>query len=362
MTLVVSFTDYLPAARFDGVPWTEARIEEATTIGGPWTVIDTVPLNIIDADPSQPSLQSFTTTLGTAADLWYRVTFLDNQSGVSEPTIPIQNTEGSQQPATLGPCTSWVTADEVAACRSGSTSSDVSIYDDVAVMASQILFEASGRQFTGVCQRTVRPCGDGCMHWLAAYPGPPYPVWDGRAWAGFGGCPPLSKVKLPGYPVRQIAQVKIDGAVLDPASYRLDGHRWLIRKADIVDGRAVARWWPGCSRLDVDDDQPGTFSVTYLHGVDPPPLGVRAAARLASELYDACGGSSDCSLPDDVVEVVRQGVTVRRLVAAGQALREGSTGIKPLDEFLGGYNPAQLTRRPAVWTPDGHQYARTVGT
>jgi hypothetical protein len=303
-------------------------------------------------DPGQYSVVSDDGADGAASD------DLLVTGDVLPDVVPPTPVEGGP---TLGPCAAWISGQDVADCRATNASSDATIYDDAAVMASQLLFEASGRQFTGICERSVRPCPAGCAHWLAAYPGPPYPVWNGHAWGAIGGCQPLSKVKLSGYPVREIVQVKIDGAEVDPSKYRLDGWRWLIRKADIVDGRAVTRWWPGCSRLDVDDDQPGTFSVTYLHGIDPPPVGLTAASRLASELFDACAGG-DCALPDNVVQVVRQGLTVSRVLSAAQALREGSTGIKPLDEFLGGYNPSKLQRRPAVWTPDGHPYARTVGS
>jgi hypothetical protein len=278
--------------------------------------------------------------------------------------VPSEPVEGGP---TLGPCTSWVTAQEVADCRGDTTSSDVSIYDDAAVMASQLLFFVSGRQFTGVCQRTVRPCADGCLHWLAAYPGPPYPVWEGHGWTGFGGCPPLSKVKLPGYPVREIVQVKIDGDEVDPSGYRLDGWRWLVRMAD---SNRVARFWPGCSRLDLDDDEAGTFAVTYLHGIDPPPLGVQAAARLASEIYDACGGSSDCSLPDNVVEVVRQGLdreeacslprwrSVR--VLPGSSPSTSSWPVRTRHSWCGGPPCGRLTARSSRGRSGRDRRRRTV--
>jgi hypothetical protein len=98
---VVSFQDYTPPARFDSVPWTDAQIEESDAVDGTWTVIDTVPLTVIDADPANPALQSFTTTLGTAPDLWYRVSFLDGASGISEPTLPALNSTAGQPYASV---------------------------------------------------------------------------------------------------------------------------------------------------------------------------------------------------------------------------------------------------------------------
>lgn len=91
MATVVSFTDYTPPARFDSVPWTQARIQEATARDGTYATIDTVSLGTVNPDPSKPASRDFTTALGTAVNLWYRVIFLDGSSGTSDPTVPLQN-------------------------------------------------------------------------------------------------------------------------------------------------------------------------------------------------------------------------------------------------------------------------------
>src|SRR5690242_11095396 len=93
---VVSFQNYRPPARYDSVPWTDAQIQESDAVDGTWTTIDTVALSITDPDPSNPAFQSFTTTLGTAPDLWYRVIFLDGATGSSEPTVPALNSAAGQ--------------------------------------------------------------------------------------------------------------------------------------------------------------------------------------------------------------------------------------------------------------------------
>jgi hypothetical protein len=96
MSIVVSFVGWTPPERFDGNPWTDAQIEEAPDpTDGPWTLIDTIALSPLDADPTDPVLRSLTTSNGTTADQWYRVIFVDASSGTSEPTTPVQNT-GSQ--------------------------------------------------------------------------------------------------------------------------------------------------------------------------------------------------------------------------------------------------------------------------
>jgi hypothetical protein len=101
---VVSFVGYQPPQRFDAIPWTEVRIEEASAEGGTYTLIDTVALTPVDPDPADPAYRSFTTELGTAIDYWYRVLFADATGDVSQPTTPIQNSMAvtSPTPGTYG--------------------------------------------------------------------------------------------------------------------------------------------------------------------------------------------------------------------------------------------------------------------
>lgn len=74
---LVSLTDLRPSARFDGQAWTDARLEEATSPLGPWTVLETVALDPVDADPAAPQERSFTTALATLEAGFYRVVWLD---------------------------------------------------------------------------------------------------------------------------------------------------------------------------------------------------------------------------------------------------------------------------------------------
>lgn len=274
----------------------------------------------------------------------------------------------------LGPCTAWASGSDVAACRGDTTASDFVLYDDVAVEASMVLFEATGRQFSGLCSATVRPCRSGCGCWSLWIPSDVAVPFGFGYWGGYGwgwsdggtvcGCSPLSRVKLDGYPVRDITEVKIDGVVLDALdsngnpNWRLDGWRWLVRLNDPVTGEV--RRWPGCQNLALGDDQSGTFSVSYRYGNDPPPLGVSAAAELASELYNACGGG-ECQMPASVTRIVRQGVTIEKINSLAALIRQGASGIPLVDAFIAAY-PMRGTRRPAVWTPDVQQFARRAGT
>lgn len=261
----------------------------------------------------------------------------------------------------LGPCSAWLSGDDVAACCSAFSGSDASVLDEYAVMASQALFEVSGRQFAGECERTVRPCRDACRcgfqilsrgHMVDSSW-----YWSGSYWSdGCGdqcGCGFLSRVRLAGYPVREITEVKISGTVIDPGEYRLDGWRYLVR---LNDGA-----WPACQDMSLADTEPGTFAVSYLWGVDPPSLAVQAASELACQLYAACNpDAGDCTLPSGVVEIVRQGVRYTRQFS--QSLFAGRTGLVNVDAFLSAYAANRPRRRPAVYSPDVQPFARRVGS
>ncbi len=105
MTQVVSLEDYVPPARYDSIPWTQARIEEGATIDGTFTALETIAISPVDADPANPAARSFTTALASDADdLWYRIVFLDAVGNDTLPTSPVQN--GAQTP--------YITVEELA--------------------------------------------------------------------------------------------------------------------------------------------------------------------------------------------------------------------------------------------------------
>lgn len=93
MPYVITFEDFQPVPRYDEIPWTEARIEEAATADGTYAAIDTITLDPVDADPSSPAVRDFTTENATAANLWYRIIFVDATGDEASPTAPIQNTD-----------------------------------------------------------------------------------------------------------------------------------------------------------------------------------------------------------------------------------------------------------------------------
>ena len=250
----------------------------------------------------------------------------------------------------LGPCESWISGEEVADCCSAAPGSDTSVYDLAAVQASMLLFEVTGRQFSGLCERTVRPTSETCSCWPDFRDFTWYGSWWGTAAGARCGCGALSRIKLAGYPVREILEVTIDGATISAAEYRLDQWRYLTRLAD-ADGNR--QHWPACQRLDRAASEEGTFSIRYRHGVSPPAPALAAATQLACELYKACTpGSGDCQLPSGVTKIVRQGITAERVSPLASLLRQGASGLPLVDALIGAYNPGKLRRRPAVMSPD----------
>jgi hypothetical protein len=95
MSLVITLENYVPTPRYDDTPWTQARIQEAATADAAnpdWTTIETITLDPVDADPENPASRDFTTENGTAADMWYRIVFVDADGDELLPTVPVQNT------------------------------------------------------------------------------------------------------------------------------------------------------------------------------------------------------------------------------------------------------------------------------
>lgn len=268
---------------------------------------------------------------------------------------------------TIPPCQAWISGDDIQC--SGIDTYDKQQRDALAVAASMLMYELSGRQFSGICGPvTVRPCSNVCggtwQQWGAG--GWTWNFWSGDwgygwFWGNENGprrcsCGWDSVIELAGYPVTQITEVKIGGTVLpltfdDGApTYRLDQWRYLTRMSDPANPEFPLHW-PFCQRLDLQDDQPGTFSVSYLYGVAPPPLGISAAKQIACQLLLAETGQN-CAIPAKASRLVRQGATIDLITPLADMLRVGKTGLFAVDSFIAAYNPAGLRRRPSVFSPD----------
>lgn len=267
----------------------------------------------------------------------------------------------------FGPCSAWTTSEAVAECCSVDVGSMTSLFDNSITAATEILWMLSGRMFSGLCQRTVRPCSTERPCGFQVLSRGHIVGWDGGRWVHDEnpcGCRSLDEVLLAGYPVREIVEVLVDGVVVDPDTYRLDGYRWLRRVRDPVDPDTIL-FWPSCQHLDLDSTEVGTFEVTYTYGQDPPMIAQEAAKQLACQVYLGCTGSDACQLPQGTTRVTRQGITIERtFFARDPRTAAWRTGLTLVDAFLNAVNPYGLTRRPVMLAPGQSRgrYAPSVGS
>lgn len=221
----------------------------------------------------------------------------------------------------------------------------------------------------GGCPVTIRPCRESCARlgtWQV-YPvqygyGVPILSWQPALYAGQWmnvacGCPangcscgPITDLRLPGAP-GAVVEVKVDGVVLPPTDWRIDNTNRLTR----IGGPE----WPTCQDMTLDDDEVGTFAVTYTMGAAPGRLGAVAAGRLAGEYALLCQGRN-CALPATVRTVARNGVTLDLAAADGDLWPGGLTGLRDVDVFIRRWNPHALKAPATVWSPDVHPYRRTT--
>jgi hypothetical protein len=143
--------------------------------------------------------------------------------------------------------------------------------------------------------------------------------------------------------VASITEVVIDGAVLDPAAYRVDDRRLLVRQ----DGQC----WPEEQDLGLPDGVEGSWSVTYLQGIPLDAGGSFALSVYLCELWKLCTGAR-CRLPLNAEGVFRQGINVDFADANLDLLSGSRTGIPEVDAWLGGVNPFRRHSQSQVFSVD----------
>lgn len=242
-------------------------------------------------------------------------------------------------------CSPWCSPLDVVkcgACASGAF--DPSFLLEQIDIASDILFLLGGLQYPGLCTDTLRPQRDGC----AGFPHIGQVQADlsrhhYNDYATDRNPDGLWEILLPVYPIVSITQVKVDGVVVPPSSFRILDDRWLAR----VDGLA----WPSSQDLSKDSTEVGTFEVIPVFGAVPPPAGRAAAAAYACQIAKACSADSSCSLPARTQQVVRQGLSARTL-DPDDYIENGKTGVNEADRFIRAINPNRLQERPSILSPD----------
>lgn len=249
-------------------------------------------------------------------------------------------------PAPSLPC-NW--AVDTSCCADWSSYS-IDLQTAAAQFGALVVWAATGRRF-GLCERTVRPCGQQCSGCTNGY------YWSEGTWVpyvfngewrncgcgtGCCSCEPAHQVWLPGSVASiPVTGVSVGGVVIDPASWRIDNGEWLVR----TDGES----WPRCQDFNVDSGD-GIFTVTYLAGLPVPDVLLRAAGEMACEYAKSCSGA-ECRLPSRVQSLTRQGMTVS-MVDIDSLLSRGLTGVQTVDQVITSFNPYGLRSRMKILSPD----------
>ncbi len=151
----------------------------------------------------------------------------------------------------------------------------------------------------------------------------------------------VREIRLEG-PASEIVVV-VDGVELGEADWLLlDGYR-LVR---------VGASWPCCQDLSRPNGDAGTWSVTYISGPPPPPLG-RLAARELSKQIALYHSGRPSKLPAGTTSITRAGLTVNldrpKRTNGGEA---GTSGLPTVELFLDAVNPNRRRQGALVLSPD----------
>lgn len=247
------------------------------------------------------------------------------------------------------PCAGWTP--DITCCPTWASYSPT-VQAAATTVASKVLWAATGRRY-GLCPMIVRPCGKWCsgscggnMYWS-------YGTWmpyimDGvwrNCWCGDSmccTCEPANQIYLPG-PVDSITQVLVDGVVIDPATYRVDDQRWLVRTG-------AGNTWPACQDMNLPTSASGTLQVSYPKGTPVPTEMQLAAGIYACQYAKACTGG-DCELPLYATSVIRAD-TQFTLPSPTELLSMGLTGIWSVDQAIMADNPYGLKSSGRVIWPN----------
>ena len=260
----------------------------------------------------------------------------------------------------MGLLAPWVGADEIigddALCSKcvGVDAISPEVADAAGRLASAVLFELSGRKYPGTATQVVRPAAR-----PRTDPAPPDPrvtsdrvflsvppgwheSWGWYEWDDDTDRAERRAITLGFYPVVSVDSVTVDGVALDPSVYRVEEARWLVRQ----DGG----FWPCRQRWWLEDGEPGTWSVEFTYGVDPPAEAVTVAAYYGCELARSMCGM-ECQLPARTQSITRQGVS-QVLFDPLDLIADGMVGLPIVDTWVRSVNPSGRRRRARVVSPD----------
>lgn len=238
-------------------------------------------------------------------------------------------------PPSAGPCEPWATWEQVTGCSPVDLADvDVDVQALTLEMATAMLYDLTRQRYPGICEVTrvvCPPCRCGSLRNCC--------------------CGPRHVIDLGSeYPVTEVSEVVIDGVALDPADYRVDDWRWLVKLSTGP--------WPTGMKPETNGDT-YRIEVTWSFGVEPPAGAQRAAALYAAYIAMTCDPAA-CRTPDGAVTLVREGVTYQ-LKDPAEALKDGKTGIYLVDFWVAVTNGA-MQAAPAFVDPAARRRVHAVDT
>lgn len=170
-----------------------------------------------------------------------------------------------------------------------------------------------------------------------------------RGWCASGECVSQRFVFLRNRPVRELVGLRRRGVEYDVSEFAVYDRAY-------VGPRDLG----GCGGLGCWD--PCDVEVTYRWGTYPPVLGRMAVLALAGELVKSVECPDQCTLPERITSVSRQGVSFQ-VFDPQDFMNEGRVGIYVVDMFLRSVNPDRAQKRARVFSPDmmGHRRTWPVG-
>lgn len=143
------------------------------------------------------------------------------------------------------------------------------------------------------------------------------------------------RLRLRNAPVIKINSIINHGTLMTPNSYQLRNNAFLVK----TDG---SPWIL---------DSVSEIIVSYEYGAKPPAAGKLAAIKFANEIILSFIEPDNCSLPEKVTSIARQGVSWT-VLDPQDYLSNGKLGLYLVDAFISAYNPNFAKKRPKIFSPD----------
>lgn len=224
----------------------------------------------------------------------------------------------------------WITPAEL-----GADYSTLDHAQEACESASFLLYAMSGRKYPGIFSVKERYCIQDIsiseQHYIYADIPPGYVVPRGVFYIRPTDLE-KNRISLRGKPVREVVGIYNANTTdeIDPQTYDVWEHSY-VEFSSVLSG-------------DVD--------VEYKYGMLPPTVGVMAARTLAIEFAKLWSGLEDeCTLPERVTNVTRQGVSWT-ILDNQDFLDNLRTGVLSIDMFLKTVNPDKARMKSKVFSPD----------